>query len=55
MTDHTPMLLEKYCIQRSDIYFTTVLLQGRLQAYSVQCLNSTQDSTILIMVLEAVM
>ena len=52
MTDHTPMQLQKY--------YTLAILQPRFckvdyRSVGVQCPNSTQDNTILMMFLEAVM
>ena len=58
MTDHTPMQLEKYysCYIETEITYT---LQPRFckvdyRLVNVECPNSTQDNTILMMILEAV-
>ena len=59
MTDLTPMQLEKYytCYNIKEITYT---LQTRFskvdyRSVNVQCPNSYQDNTILMMVQEAVM
>ena len=59
MTDHTPMLLERYLnlLYRKDMAFTLqpLLCKGSYRLVSVQCLNSTQNSAIMTKVLEAVL
>ena len=60
MTDHTPMQLEKYytCYIEGRLHIPYNPASARLttdRLVNVECPNSTQDNTILMMVLEAVM
>ena len=60
MTDHTPMQLEKYYTCYSYIKEITYTLQPRFckvdyRLVNVECPDSPQDNTILMMVLEDVM
>ena len=56
MTDHTPMQLEKYytCYIESRLHIPYNPASARLTTgLLIECPNSTQDNTILMMVLEA--
>ena len=54
MADHTSMLLEKYynLLYRKELAYTLqpLFCKAGHKPVSVQCLNSTQKSTILMMV-----
>ena len=55
MTDHMPMKLEKHCTYRIERRWLIPNQSPFGRSLSVQCLNSTYGSKILMKVLEVVM